>query len=90
MTLQDVTPQIASQLRLPSGTQGAVVIDVQRGSAAESGGVQPRDVLLSVNRVDVSTASGAVRELNSIESGRTAFLLVQRGESRVFLQVRKE
>ncbi len=90
MTLQDVTPQIASQLRLPSGTQGAVVVDVQRGSAAESGGVQPRDVLLSVNRVDVSTASGAVRELNSIEAGRTAFLLVQRGESRVFLQVRKE
>ena len=90
MTLQDLTPQTAASLRVPAGTQGAVVSDVQRGSAAESSGVQPGDVVLSVNRVDVTNAATAVRELNGVESGRTAFLLVQRGATRVFLQVRKE
>jgi serine protease Do len=90
MTLQDLTPQTAASLGVPAGTQGAVVSDVQRGSAAEGSGVQPGDVVLSVNRVDVTNATTAVRELNGVESGRTAFLLVQRGATRVFLQVRKE
>ena len=52
--------------------------------------MQPGDVILSVNRVEVSSAGEAMAELNEIESGRTAFMLVQRGDTRVFLQVRKE
>ena len=48
------------------------------------------DVILSVNRSDVTSATEAITELSQIEPGRTAFLLVQRGETRVFLQVRKE
>ena len=90
MSLQDLTPEISGQLRVPSDTQGAVVTDVQRGSSAEGSGVRPGDVILSVNRVEVGSAAATIRELNGIESGRTAFLLVQRGPTRVFLQVRKE
>ena len=90
MTLQDVSPQVARQLRLPTGTEGAVVVDVQRRGAAEGGGVQPGDVIVSVNRVDVTNVADTIPELDSVESGGTAFLLVQRGPTRVFLQVRKE
>ena len=90
MTLQDLTAEMTSRLRVPVGTAGAVVVDVERGGAAEVGGVQPGDVILSVNRVDVPNAADAVRALNDVESGRTAFLLVQRAATRVFMQVRKE
>ena len=90
MTLQDLTPQVSSRLRLPNNTQGAVVVELESGGAAESGGAQPGDVIVSVNRVDVTSAADAIRELNLVESGRTAFLLVQRGPNRVFLQVLKE
>ena len=90
MTLRDVTPQAAARLRLPDGTSGALVADVQRRGAAAAGGVQPGDVILSVNRVAVASAADAVRELNAAESGRAAFLLIQRGDTQVFLQVRKE
>ena len=90
MTLRDVTPQVAARLRLPDGTSGALVADVQRRGAAAAGGVQAGDVILSVNRVAVASAADAVRELNAAESGRAAFLLIQRGDTQVFLQVRKE
>ena len=90
MTLQDLTPQVASRLRLPNNTQGAVIVDLESGGGAESGGAQPGDVIVSVNRVDITSAADAIRELNLVESGRTAFLLVQRGPNRVFLQVPKE
>jgi serine protease Do len=90
VVLQDLTPPTARQLGVPADTSGAVVVDVQRGSSAEESDVRPGDVILSVNRVDVGSAAAAAEQLNAIESGRTAFLLVQRGETRVFLQVRKE
>ena len=90
MTLRDLTPQAADRLRLPDGAAGALVADVQRRGAAAAGGVQPGDVILSINRVEVASAADAVRELNAVESGRAAFLLIQRGDTQVFLQVRKE
>ena len=90
MTLQDLTPQTSARLRLPDNTEGAVVVDLENGGSAEAGGAQPGDVIVSVNRVDVASAADAIRELNLVEAGRTAFLLVQRGPNRVFLQVLKE
>ncbi len=90
MTLRDLTAEIRGQLRLPNDTQGAVVVDVEDGGAAQKSGVQPGDVMLSVNRVAVTNAVEAIEQLDAIESGRTAFLLVQRGSDQIFLQVLKE
>ena len=90
MTLQDLTPRMLRNLRVPPGTAGAVVADVRRGGNAEASGVQPGDVIISVNRAEVESAGEATAELNAIESGRTAFLLVQRRDTRVFLQVEKD
>lgn len=90
MTLQDLTPQTARRLGVPPSTAGAVVVDVERAGAAEQGGIQPGDVIVSVNRVEVTGTTETIRELNGIESSRTAFLMVQRGTTRVFLQVQKE
>ena len=90
MTLQDLTAEMTSQLRLPRGTEGAVVVDVENGGAAEQSGVQQGDVVLSINRAEVSRADEAIEQLDAIESGRTAFLLIQRGPNQIFLQVPKE
>lgn len=90
VTLQDLTPEMTRRLRVPADTAGAVVVDVRRGSTSEASDLRPGDVILSVNRVDVGSASEATAELDAIESGRTAFLLVQRRDTRVFLQVEKD
>ena len=90
MTLQDLTPGTARRLDVPLDTVGAVVIDVERGGGAEGGGVQPGDVIVSINRVEVGSSREAIRELNDVDARGIAFLMVQRRNTRVFLQVRKQ
>ena len=90
MTLQDVTPEIARQLRAPTGTAGAVVVEVEPRSPAARAFLQPRDIILEVNRKSVASASEASRELQKVRSGQIATLLVLRGGQEVFLTIRKE
>ena len=90
MALQDLTAETARQLGVAPGTAGAVVTGVNSGGAAQGGGVRPGDLITAVNREPVNTAAEAIRELNRVASGRTAFLLILRDDSQVFLRVRKE
>jgi len=90
VTLQDLTAENVRELRMPGGTVGVIVTGVEPGGAAQGGGVRPGDVITEINRQPVATAAEAVRELNEIGSGRTAFLLILRRDGEVFLRVRKE
>ena len=90
LSLQNLTAESARQLGIAPGTAGAVVTAIAPGGAAEGGGVRPGDLITAVNRVPVSTAAAAIRELNRVESGRPAFLLVVRGDTRAVLRIRKE
>jgi serine protease Do len=62
---------------------GVVVENV--GGAAAKAGVQPGDVIISVN----STPVNSVEQLRDIinKSGKTVALLVQRDDARVFIPV---
>jgi serine protease Do len=71
-----LTPQIAAQLGLASGTQGVVVADVDAGSDAARKGLQRGDVVLSANYRAVATPAAleaAVRQAQA--DGREALLL---------------
>ena len=90
MALQDLTRDTARGLGVPSGTRGAVVVDLETGGAAQRGGVRVGDVIIRVNRTAVESAAEATRELQAAESGRTTFLLVLREGAQQFLQVTKD
>jgi serine protease Do len=90
LSLQDLTPDLARQLRVPSGTSGAVVVEVEPRSPAARVGVTRGDVLLEVNRRAVASANDARREFQSVKSGEIATMLVLRGGQEVFLTMRKE
>jgi serine protease Do len=89
LTLENVTPQMARRLRLPSGRTGAVIADVD-ADGPSAGALRPGDVIVSVNRKTVSTAADAARELQRVESGHIAQLLVWRGDGEVFVTVKKD
>jgi len=90
LTLGNITPQIAQQLRLRRGTQGAVITAVEPGSPAARAGLAGGDVIVRVGRVTVENAAEVGRELGEIPSGGTAFLRVLRDGRESFVTVTKE
>jgi serine protease Do len=89
LTLQNVTPQIARRLQLPSGQSGAVITEVDPNSESARS-LRPGDIILSVNGKAVSTATEAGRELQKVASGRIARILVWRDQSEQFVPVKKD
>ena len=89
LTLENVTPPLARRLQLPSGQTGAVVTDVDPDGPA-AGFLRPGDVLLSVNRKPVASAVEAQRELQKVQTGHLAQLIVWRNGSETFVTVKKD
>jgi Do/DeqQ family serine protease len=85
ITVQPVTPALASRLKLP-GTEGVVVTDVQPGSPAADAGIQPDDVILQVNRQPVKSGAD-VRAGVQASGSRPTLLLINRNGSNVFMAV---
>ena len=90
LTLGNITPQIAQQLRLDRDTQGAVITDVEPGSPAARVGLSGGDVIIRVGQQAIESASEAGQALEQIPSGGTAFLRVLRGGRESFVAVTKE
>jgi len=89
MTLDQITPEIARRLDLPSNAGGAIVTDVERNSPAANAGVLPGDVILEVNRQKVANVSQVTRELQKVQPGQPAFMLVSRDGSNIFVTMTK-
>jgi len=89
LTLNNITPDIARQLRLES-SRGAVVVDVDPNSPAARAGLSEGDVVLRVGRTPVANAAEAQRELGKVPSGGTAFLRVLRDGQETFVTITKE
>jgi serine protease Do len=90
VSLGDLTPDIAQQLRLPAGASGALVEDVEPFAPAAQAGVRRGDVILEINRQAVHSASDASGLLRQVKSGEAAFLLLSRRGNQVFLELRRE
>ncbi len=89
LTLEQVTPSLARRLQLPSGQTGAVITDVDPDGPA-AGILVQGDVILSVNHKQVSSANEAARELQKVESGHLAQLIVWRRGAETFVTVKKD
>ena len=72
----DLTSDVRDQLQAPSNLRGAVVEQVQPGSAADNAGFQQGDVILEVNRKPVSSAADVQKALSNVPKGEDALVLV--------------
>jgi serine protease Do len=84
LSIDNLTPDIARQLRLPGNTRGVVVTDVERGSAAAEADVRRGDVILEVNHKPVSN----VNEFNRVvgaSGNRDILFLINRGGTTIYI-----
>jgi serine protease Do len=85
--LGDLTPDIRSQLDVPSGRSGALVANVVPGGAAARAGIRRGDVILEVNRKPVRSAADAVAALRAVPEQDVALVLVLRDGQELFLTI---
>ena len=81
LTLQALTPQIATQLGIASTVRGMVISAVDPSSDAASNGIQRGDVILSINQRPTLTPADIAAAIDEArKAGRSSvLLLVQRG-----------
>jgi serine protease Do len=72
----DITPELRDQLQASSDVRGAVIEQVQPGSAADNAGLQRGDVIVEVNRHPVQNAADVQKALSSVPQGQDALVLV--------------
>jgi serine protease Do len=78
MQVQNLTPDVARQLKLPASTTGVVVNDVAPSSAADAAGIQRGDVIQEVNRKPVHTVAEFQQALRA-SANQPVLLLISRG-----------
>ncbi len=73
----DITPELVAALKLRR-EQGVVVRGVQRSAPAGNAGLEPGDVLLSINDVPVRDTPGMLNQIARLAPGSLAKVRVER------------
>jgi len=85
--VQDVTPQIAQQLGLDEDAGGVVITQIEPGSAAEEASLKRGDVILEVDRQEVTSVADLKDQLAAADDG--VLLLIRRGDSTLFVAMKE-
>ncbi len=85
VSVENLTPQLARELKVPATTSGVVVNEVSPASAAASAGLQQGDVIQEVNRRPVKNVAEYEAAVRNSKDG--TLLLVNRGGHTVFVGV---
>lgn len=84
VSVSDMDPEAASYYGMPVG---AYVQTVEKGFAAERGGIQPKDIITSINGTRVKNVNELTRALRSYKAGDMATITVYRGGKELILKI---
>ncbi|HEY1755300.1 MAG TPA: DegQ family serine endoprotease [Bryobacteraceae bacterium] len=87
VTVENLTPDAAQQLKLPATTQGVVVDQVNPASKAADAGLQSGDVIQQVNHQAVASVKDYDQAVNASKKDEPVLLMVDRGGNTMFLAV---
>jgi serine protease Do len=87
MSVQEITPEMARQLRLRE-PGGVIVSQVESGSPADEAGVQRGDIIQEINGQPIRKLSDYQSALAKVKKDEMVRLLVKRGERNLYLAFR--
>jgi serine protease Do len=76
VAVANLTPDLRSQLNVPTQVKGAAIESVRPASPADDAGLAPGDVILEVNRHAVESADSFVSQVHGVPNGKDILLLV--------------
>lgn len=77
--LQELTPELATAFKLPNKTVGVVVSDVTKNSPGEKAGLQPGDVITTIDGKSVNSPEAVIAIVGSKAPGDSITLEALRG-----------
>ncbi len=84
--VQDVTPELAGQLKLPT-VNGALITEIVRGSPADKAGLKPGDLLVAVENNPVTDYASTLNLIAALKPGATTRLKVIRDKNEIEFKV---
>ncbi len=87
MSVQEITPEMARQLRLKEAG-GVIVTQVEPGSPAEETGVQRGDVIQEINGQPIRKLSDYQGAIGKVKKDEVVRLLIKRGDRNLYLAFR--
>ena len=87
VSVENLTPDTAQQLKLAPTTKGVVVDQVNPASRAADAGLQPGDVIQQVNHQSVSNVNEYSQAVSNAKKDDSVLLLVDRSGITMFLAV---
>lgn len=87
VSVTPLTPELADRLRAPKSAHGLVVEDVNPDGRAAEAGIQPGDIIQSVNRKPVTSVND-LRSALETSAGKPVLLLITRQGNNLFVTVR--
>ena len=88
VSVQDLNPQMARQLGLPSTASGVVITQVQPDSPADEAGIRRGDVIQEVNRQPVKSANDFRNAIS--QTSKSVLLLIHRDDKTIYAVVERE
>ena len=86
LTVQNLTPEIATELGVKSDT-GVVVDRVEPGSPAADAGIRTGDVIQQVDRKPVKNVDDFAQKIDKAKDQESVLLLIRRGQNNLFAAV---
>lgn len=88
LALGSLSDEARREMRIDEDVDGALVLGIKSGSAADAGGIRPGDVIVQVNQDAVTDATAAEQALTSARRAeRPAVVLIRRGNSQFFTTI---
>ena len=87
--VQEITPEVRSKLDIGS-SNGVVITRVKAGSIASEGGLLRGDVILEINKKQISDLSDYRKAVDSVKEGQNLLFLVKRGPNTVYVALKPE